>query len=302
LHLSHSKEKVEIHRLGHEFIIGSSLRWYEGKDRWLFLGNSYDDSLAKLELAIVPSEDEIDATVELFSKAAKAASNYGIPTALIIGPNKESIYPEYLPNEVVPSQVKYSSFFINKLTNVPNLVVHDPTFDLIRTKESDGYLYWKTDTHWNDKGAYIAYRGFLDKFSLPEPKLQFGIGKGHNGDLLAISKLREFPMDPKDDWEVLWGERPVVTYSKSERVFGVDVTGSKLAQNKKSVSGGYVWVIGDSFSDSMKQYFNSTFENVLYLGHWSNALGQVPLELSRAKLRPDMIVIVKVERSFYPVV
>jgi hypothetical protein len=34
-----------------------------------------------------------------------------------------------------------------------------------------------TDTHWNHKGAYIAFTGVLKLLQLPDPELQFVQGQ-----------------------------------------------------------------------------------------------------------------------------
>ena len=157
---SHRYEDLKIQRKGFEHAFGSSLTWYRGKDDWLFLGNAHDNTVAKLKLAIVPTESEVAATTEFFSKIATTAAQSNTKIVLIVGPNKSSIYTEYLPDKLVPSTKRYSSFFLDKLQNVSNLTVYNPTGDFLNSKESEGILYWMTDTHWNNKGAFLAYLGF----------------------------------------------------------------------------------------------------------------------------------------------
>jgi hypothetical protein len=57
-------------------------------------------------------------------------------------------------------------------------------------------------------------------------------------------------------------------------------------------------VLGDSFTVPMKQYFNATFSQVRYVGHWGKKLSALTEELDRVEKKPDLIVIVRVERSF----
>jgi hypothetical protein len=57
-------------------------------------------------------------------------------------------------------------------------------------------------------------------------------------------------------------------------------------------------VVGDSFTRALRQYFNSTFKEVRYFGQWNEKLTNLPADLARADKKPDMIVIVRVERSF----
>lgn len=294
---SHSFDELSVKRKG-EHAIGSSLSWYQGKDDWLFLWNNNDNTVAKLKLALKPSELNLNEVKESFFKVAEAGNRFGIKTFLILGPNKSSIYPEYLPDGLVPSDKKYISFFLDELRDIPGLAVYDPTNDLIKAKDTEGILYWKTDTHWNKKGAYLAFAGFTGLLNLQPPDVNFKQGATRGGDLIGISKLKNFPLNPQDNWDVVWHERPIWTEidipNEQETTFGV----ATLVTNDKPLYNQYVWVVGDSFSEILRQYFNATFHKVRYIGHWGNKMESLPDEINKAERKPDLIVIVRVERSF----
>ena len=284
--LDHGYEKLVIKRKGFEHAFGSSLTWLRGKDDWLFLGNSHDNTVAKLRLAITPSAAEVGATAEMLSKVAATAAQSNTQVVLIMGPNKSSIYPEYLPDELIPSAKKYSSYFIDKLKDVPNLSVYDPTADMLRLKNSEGILYCMTNTHWNNKGAFLAYSGFSKMLGLPVPDVDFQRGAPHKGDLISISKLENFPLHSEDNWDVIWKDKP--NWKESESV----------VTNQTPLSDKYVWVIGDSFSGALRPYLNATFKEVYYLGDWKNKIKDLPADLNSAEKKPDIIIIVRVERFF----
>jgi peptidoglycan/LPS O-acetylase OafA/YrhL len=291
-------QDLTIDRKGMEFAFGSSLNWYEGKDNWLFLGNSYDKSVAKLKLAIQPSSEELRITKSLFSEVAQASAKYGTKVVLILGPNKESVYSEYLPDAIKPSETKYISYFLDQFRDIQNLTIHDPTSDLRTLKNSQGLLYWKTDTHWNSKGAFLAFRGFLEKVSIPAPELQFEEGVVHSGDLIGISGLEQYPLDSRDDWKAVWKYQPTWSQGVLQKEKKTSFGAAELVKNSKPKSDSYVWVIGDSFSGAMRDYFNATFRQVLYVGHWGDKLVGIPENLAKAEQKPDMVVVVRVERSF----
>jgi len=295
---SHTYENLVIKRRGFEFASGYSLAWYRGKEDWLFLGNSYDNTVAKLKLAIVPSESEIEDTTEIFSKIAETGAKYNTKVALILGPNKSSIYPEYLPDKFVPSSKKYVSFFLDKLNNISNLNVYNPTNDFLRLKKTEGILYYMTDTHWNNKGAFLAYLGFSNLFALPVPQVKFQQDLTHSGDLIEISKLNNFPLHPEDNWDVIWKNKPVLTIKEISNEQKTSFDSPYISTNQNSLSDKYIWVVGDSFTSSLKQYFNATFKEVSFIGHWDKKLKGLPEELTKADRKPDMIIVVRVERSF----
>lgn len=294
---SHTYQKI-IKRKGFEHAFGPSLSWYEGKQDWLFLGNSYDNTVAKLKLAIVPSDSEIEATKEIFSNISKVGAQSNTKVILIVGPNKSSIYSEYLPDELLPSTKKYSSFFLGNLKDVPNLTVYNPTDDLLNSKKNEGILYWMTDTHWNNKGAFLAYSGFSKLLGLPVPQVEFQHSSTHSGDLIGISKLKDFPLHAEDNWDVVWKNKPVWTENEIPDEQKTAFGSATVVSNQNPLSTKYVWVVGDSFTGALKQYFNATFKEVRYVGQWGDKLKNLPADLAKADKKPDMIIIVRVERSF----
>ncbi len=276
-----------------------SLAWYQGKDNWLFLGDNYDKTVSKLKLTITPKDSETEATKEVFSELAKVGTLSNTSIVLIVGPNKSSIYPEYLPDNIVSSPKKYSSFFLGKLNNIGNLTVYNPTDDLLRIKNKEGILYYRTDTHWNNKGAFLAYSGFSKLLGLPLPQVKFIPSSTlHSGDLIGISNLKGFPLKADDSWDVVWENKPVISEKEIQDEKKTTFGSATVVINENSLSNKYVWVCGDSFSGVLKQYFNATFKEVRYVGHWGDKLKDLPEDLAKADRKPDMIIVERVERSF----
>jgi len=79
------------------------------------LGNEYDNTVAKLKLASPPPAEDISREARLFADLAEAAETANISVALLIGPNKSTIYPEFLPNEIEPSEARYVTYFTEQL-------------------------------------------------------------------------------------------------------------------------------------------------------------------------------------------
>lgn len=217
---------------------------------------------------------------------------------MIVGPDKSNIYSEYLPEELHPSTKKYSNFFLDKLKKVPNLTVYNPTDDFLNAKKSEGILYWMTDTHWNNKGAFLAYSGFANLLGLPIPQVEFKQGAIHSGDLINISKLKDFPLHAEDNWDVIWKDKLMWTESDIPDEQKTSFGSAKVVSNQNPLSSKYVWVVGDSFTGSLKQYFNATFKEVRYVGHWNDKLKDLPADLAKVDRKPDMVIIVRVERTF----
>lgn len=289
---------LKITRKGFEYAYGPSINWYQGKENWLFLGNSYDKSVEKLKLVNNPDQQDIDSLFFKMQEIAKVANTFNVQVVFMMGPNKESIYPEYLPTSLIPSDTKYSSYFLNVLRQIPKIHVYDPTLDLKNAKESEGLLYWKTDTHWNQKGAYIAFQGVVKDLSIPSPKVAFKQGPTYEGDLIGISKLEKFPLSKFDNWVLKWDKEVISSEKILPNEYESSFGNPKIVTTPNALTDKYIWVVGDSFSHSLTPYLNATFKNVKYVGHWRDKLDNLPKELAKADKKPDIILIERVERSF----
>lgn len=291
-------EDILFQRKGFEHGFGCSLSWYKGRNDWLFLGNDHNSTVAKLKLVDNPSVEQIIAIHDSFYKVSETGAKFGVGIFLIVGPNKSSIYPEYLPEKLIPSKIKYSSFFLSKLRGIPGLTVYDPTDDLISAKNNYNELYWRTDTHWNHKGAFVAFSGFARLLNIRTPNVDFTQGAPFAGDLIRISKLKDFPLHSFDNWNVVWRDETAWVEKEIPDEQKTTFGSSTIVSNANPISNKYIWVVGDSFAGSLKQYFNATFKEVRYIGHWEQKLNSLPDELIKAERKPDLIVIVRVERSF----
>lgn len=295
---SHRAQDLLIKRPDAENMYGASDRWYRGQDGWLFLGNEFDNTVAKLKLASPPPAKDISREARLFADLAFAAEKADISVALLIGPNKSTIHPEFLPDEIKPSQARYVTYFTDQLDAVPNLTIVDPFEDLLRAKERSGLLYYRTDTHWNLKGAFLAFSVLAERMGWDVPEVSFEAGDRHWGDLIAISQLDDFPVDLGDSWKIEWGSDPDLEVKPLPNLPETSFGRAEVMMNNAPLSEQTVWVIGDSFTGNLAPYINATFREVHYLGHWGSKIRTLPEELTNSEEKPDLIIVVRVERSF----
>lgn len=294
---THSKENIVIKRKDLEHLYGSSSNSFEGKNNWFFLGNAHDKTIAKAKLSITPSHEEIQKFKALFINISIEAQKRNIKVVLVIPPNKSTVYSEYLPNDFHLSPKRYIDFFIEELKGIPNLTIYDPKNDLLMNKKDGEYLYWTTDSHWNAKGAFVAYEGLSKLMGLPVPEVSFKKAPPFLGDLVKIHGYSSNIILQEDNWEVVWKNAPTLIETKIETEktpFGQP----SIVQNSNALINQSVWVIGDSFAASLKPYFYATFENTYNMGHWSEQLSTLPSSIIHADKAPDIIVIERIERSF----
>ena len=295
---SRTLEDLLIKRPGAEHIYGSSSKWYRGQHGWLFLGNAYENTVAKLKLAQTPVPDDIAREASLFANLAEAAETANTSVVLLIGPNKSTVYPEFLPNEIAPSERRYVTYFTEQFNAIPNLTVVDPTENLLRAKENSGFLYYRTDTHYNGKGAFLVFSALAERMGWLVPEVSFKAGELHSGDLIAISQLDDFSVALGDNWQIEWGSNPDLEIKPLPNLPETSFGRAEIVMNRAPLSEQTVWVIGDSFTNALAPYIDATFKEVHYLGHWNSKLRTLPEELISSEGKPDLIIVVRVERSF----
>ena len=287
-----------------EYLIGNSFRWFEGKEKILFLGNAHSEIIRKLVSDKQPDESEIEKENKPIKFLADSASKFGTKIALFVGPNKSSIYSELLPNNVNPSKERYLDFFIKDLENYPNLIVHDPTEDLIKSKNNEGMLYFKTGTHYNNKGAYLALKGLIEKLNIIPPKIVFFLDELNTDDvekdLLKMSGLKNFPISSNENWKFSFENTNFelnfldIPKTESSTAFGE----REIVINSNPIIDKKIWVAGDSFNERLRPFLNRIFSEVHYIGHIRHKLDILPELLIETSDKPDLVLLVQVERSF----
>lgn len=109
----------------------------------------------------------------LLERRATWCKAHGIDYVFMLAPDKSSIYPEYLPSHYVksggPTRADQLIGFLQKIRSPLRFV------DL-RAAVKDGKgafpLYLKTDTHWNQLGAYYGYSAIINDLRSRHPEIQ----------------------------------------------------------------------------------------------------------------------------------
>ena len=272
-----------------------------GKDNWLFLGNNYNGILDKLQNKIVLQEDSLKNAVELYGAMHLFAKERKADFALLIGPNKSSVYGEYLPPTISRGKTRYLSPALKELREKGLLVV-DPTALLIESKKK-GLMYYRTDTHWNLLGASIAASALFKRLALPAPQNYSLLpGPPLKGDIVAIAGYSTFPLAEGDNFLLEWEPQFNVLINEdgnTREIPGAAILDSAHRKrisvfNKNAATDKTVWVYTDSFGAALSPFLNATFKEAHYLPHGDFGPGKAEPGGSS----PDVIITIVVERNF----
>jgi alginate O-acetyltransferase complex protein AlgJ len=143
-----------------------------GKDGWLFLDPAYDPSLSQ-------SRSEKPFTSEQLARWQQALvvrhdwlAQRGIRYLFVIVPEKQSIYPEYLPdsNRYLQQTSRFDQLVIYLKEN-SDLEILDLRPPLLAAKQSRR-VYFKTDTHWNARGGLVASQAIVRELAKSFPEMK----------------------------------------------------------------------------------------------------------------------------------
>lgn len=117
----------------------------------------------------------------------------------VVAPSKQTIYPEYLPDAIQNVKgVTHLEQLIDYLDKDPDVDILNPKPELLKAKTKTR-LYYKTDTHWNEYGAFIAYKEIINQISrwFPEDPFNYDfyfhdtLKEGPGGDLAKMLDLHK---------------------------------------------------------------------------------------------------------------
>lgn len=215
-----------------------------GRNGWLYYGSTLDDYTG----ANPASAREIFSIAKNISLMDQYCNQQGMSFAFLIAPNKNSLYPENMPNYGTVAGVRDANRVMQHLRE-ENVKVID-LFDAFQ--KDDATLYFKTDSHWNAAGA--AYAADL-----------INAVYGTDSDFYAGPFEYDKQMYTGDLYEMLY---PAFTGSEGNLIYGGQLSFSYLGGatkadaitlNTQSDQPGSILVYRDSFGNLLHPYLAASY-------------------------------------------
>jgi len=278
-----------------------------GKNGFLFLGNKLSDVIDQTTGKNLFSDDDLKAWNQRFLYRKKYLDQFDIPFYLIIPPNKHSVYPEYLPDYIIPSKHNRLQQLIDSKPGYNIIVLKDA---MVKAKSEWGdNMFYKTDSHWNEIGAYVGYleimRRLKQDFDKIEPVIlnKKDFTKRHydwDGSLGAFMNLTSIIEDSIYTISISNGLNDYVIRTNYEGdtldlfqypIIAFNDSSVVINKNKPYT----VLILRDSFTMMMADLLNNTFGKVVY-SHYERADG---IELTKLveQFKPDIVLYEMVERK-----
>jgi len=270
-----------------------------GKNNWLFYAN---DSLLQDFVGSDPfSPEELEIWRLNLENKRNWLEKKGIRYLFVVAPNKQTIYPEYLPDYLQKdhrnSRLKQLLAYLNKHSDISIL---DLSSTLIEEKKQHR-IYHQTDTHWNDCGAYTAYRAIMDRVGQWFPEVPFTqnrivktesiVGKG--GDLAGMMHMA----DTIQEERLVLKVHPTACSPKIEQdIADFWKTPDNLKKpfiTKCDKAKLYAVIFRDSFFSAIVPFISEDFNQIVYL--WKPYDHAIMKELIEQK-KPQLVIEEMVER------
>jgi hypothetical protein len=176
------------------------------------------------------------------------------------------------------------------------LALASPVDALIAAKQTT-QVYYATDSHWTEPGAYEGYRTLieglraqgLDVDLLPRERLERSGVRNNQGDLYGLLGVENAPAQAVPAWRI----RSPAQILHEEGIPAYDWQGVKAVRwTSSKTAAPRLLVFGDSYFNSMRPYLLESFSSVAYLHHRA---GAPPLEVLDA-CDYDAVALEMVER------
>ena len=266
-----------------------------GKDGWLFFRPDGDHDLIAFRGLNPLSDAELSAWQDLLEKRNAWLASKGIPLLVVVPPDKQTVYPEYLPAEyhrlIDRSRMDQ---LVERLRQTHSPVRFLDLRGALLAAKPTGLLYHKTDTHWNDSGSFVGYqviiaavKEMLPKWNIvPQTRDDFVVGPPRNevGDL---AKMMDMPDQYPDRGFGLVRKIPFQMPSTLMDRNAATITDSNDASKPRLV------FYHDSFGIGLAQMLGPHFGRVVYASYYVLD----PAMISQEK--PDLVIDEFLERNLY---
>ncbi|MBR5513457.1 MAG: hypothetical protein IKV85_05670 [Ruminococcus sp.] len=247
-----------------------------GKDGWLYYNETISD-FQRINTLKIREINGIANNLRIIDKYCKIK---GADFIFFSAPNKNTLYPENMPYNYIQTDKK------SNLENLTETLSADDFYMDMKSQlealNSSTALYHKTDTHWNNFGAYAAHTMLMNKLG----KGSCGVGNGwytandRLGDLAAML----YPVEDAKDMQLHNDYEYEYTYTSRFR--GLDDV-SITTENLNAA--GNLIMFRDSFGEAILPYMAEQFATA----EFSRA---VPYNLTKVK-EGDSVIIELVERN-----
>ena len=294
-----------------------------GKDGWLFYKTDTDGEPLYDYMGINRFTDEelmrihgnlSEVSETVYSKRVELRAKKGRPVflperdavensvslAVLTIPNKEQVYSEYMPDTVEKiydtSRLKQLSGYMDDrghetvvMDRYVPIMTYTDVSDVFTEVHDDYPLYYKTDTHWTDVGAYLALTQVMDGISERRPVIRLSSDEDDREDKSPASVLDEVTFTEESGFV---GDLTKISATQdrfTDVTYKID--GDSIPDRYRTNS--KLLIVGDSFGDAMQHVAVYCYKEVRFMDIKEY---RDRFEDELTEYQPDLVILECVER------
>lgn len=281
-----------------------------GRDGWLFATGGDIPAENDFQQNVLFSPKQLQEWQEVFETRRNWLAQRSIHYLVVISPDKQTIYPEFLPQWVRrPGPVTRLDQFMEYMSHHPAVHVLDLRPALLEEKKRRR-VYAQTDSHWNQYGALVVCNEIVGSLSPEMPALrplplacfEERIKVEQGGNLAWMLTGAETLLEP--DAASLFPKPPLHPLT----ITSVGTNWGSIHHTENLTQQGSAVIFGDSFAEGWLLFLGHHFKEV-YLYRLYDAPARATQKQENAahfwlpglieNNRPDLVIDEIVESLFY---
>jgi hypothetical protein len=263
-----------------------------GRDGWLFYTGDY--SIHDYQKTELMGPNRLEYLAGILNMLDRSATQYGGELWVVIPPDKNTIYPQYMPDEIPvigqTSRLDQLMEYLQKNTEI-NVLDLRPIFTGISQSSK---IYYKSDAHWNCLGAYYASNELLSRVSESHPEVQthplsdyeFGTMTDSTLDISGVMGLGF-----QEDTVTLTPKFPIGSISHELYKENDSI---KVAVNSQTELPSALVAHDSFYTECLNQFLEPQFSRVIS-SHYEKTILSDYLKLIEVE-KPDVVVVEFAER------
>ncbi len=251
-----------------------------GEDGWLYYSATLDDYLGQ----DLMSEREIYNAAHNIALLQTYVEEQGAQFAVTVAPNKNTLYGENMPY--------YDSYTVSDERNIEYLEEQFEAqgvsyIDLFSVFENeDEVLYLKRDSHWNAKGAVLAYNTILNSMDISHDSLS-KVSANRSKTEIGDQNTMVYPLTAEPEWN--YNYEYDVTYEYVTETSSVE---DAWIMTSNDSGEGSLLMFRDSFGNTLLPLMANTFSQAYFSKGTPYMIGNYMQIYA-----PEVVIVEKVERN-----
>ena len=234
-----------------------------GKDGWLFLDNDTNMVVKQHTGELLLTPGELQHWQLILENRTSWTERRGAGYWCLVPPNPHTVYAEKMPDDLPLSATRPVTQLIEHLSASGSYAKVLYPLDVLLAAKDEFDLYAPVDTHWNGRGAFIAYKRLM-----AEVETRFAVNSLTDADVAYSSEELEGDLGHKVDPPRTGHRTYAYPLNRRARLLAdncVERSGRTLVMECDAAPPTTCVICGDSYAYSMLPFLAESFGRVVFV-------------------------------------